>query len=239
MLQQFCIARLNLGIRSLRHYSSVFLSLVPLPKKCLCHLSLTNLRENVKVNTESVSVFVRDWKYEFSSARINAIFGLESADVRTQRMQIAGLMDDEVAMYLTDGKEKILKKLAVRIFSNNGKELFKFCYSNWSPTTNDGYAQPDKARLVYMVTHKMPFDFGKLVFEHMPESKFFLPVSNLVYQLLQSQHPVKFDIEKPVSRAPTQKKTTKKASTQEVHAECSIYRRPIKPTITILQAALC
>jgi len=192
--------------------------------------------------------FVRDWVYEFSPAKINELFGLEYMDVRTQRMEIARIMDDEVAIYLTDGKEKALKKLVGNTFSNSGKELFKLCCTNWSPTTNDAYAQPDRAKLVFMVAHKTPFDFGKMVFEHImqlalkAEAKLYIPFPSLVYQLLQSQHPVKVHDEKSVPLVQTKKKTAKKPSTQGVQTGDSTngsgHRRAMKLAIEVLQTAL-
>jgi len=62
------------------------------------------------------------------------LFGLES-DVTQQQMDMAGLLEDEVAQFLTDGKVKSLKRLLVSAFSLPGRELFKMCCTNWSPTS--------------------------------------------------------------------------------------------------------
>jgi len=92
----------------------------------------------VKVDTTNVGVLVRNWEYEFSPENINELFGLASVDVRQQRMDMVGLMEDEVAKFLTDGKVKSLKGLLVSAFSPPGRKLFKLCCTNWSPTSNDG-----------------------------------------------------------------------------------------------------
>ena len=131
---------------------------------------------------------------------------------------MAGLLDDEVAQILTAGKVKSLKRLLVSAISSPGWDLFKLCCTNWSPTSNDGYAQPDRAKLVYMIMHKMPFDFGRLAFDHIlqlalkPETKLFLSFPNLVYQLIQMQRLVQIPVSPPAPSMSKMKKKMKKKS---------------------------
>lgn len=196
---------------------------------------------SVKVETDSVEVFVRDRLYEFSAAQINALYGLQSVDARTHQVQTADIIEEDIAMYLSNGKTKTLKNLPLGDFSDDAKDLFKICCSNWAPTTNDGYAQPDRARLVHLIAHNKPFDFGKMAFEHIlmiaqkPKSKLYLPFPSLVFQLLQAQHPVKLDEKESVLKTRKLKKTVKKPSAQTVKAGSTAYHKAMRLAIEILQ----
>nr|AAF06077.1 F28J9.1 [Arabidopsis thaliana] len=122
-------------------------------------------------------------------------FSSPLAEQRTQCIQTAGLVDEEVARYLTDGRVQNLQNIAMNKFSENCKSLFKISCRNWSPQTNEGYASIDRGRLVYRIAHKMPIDFGEMVYDHvlqlalMSVSKFFLMFPSLIYRLIQTQHP--------------------------------------------------
>jgi len=157
-------------------------------------------------------------------------------------MDMAGLFDDQVAAFLTGGKVSSLSKIQVSAFTPPSRELFKLCCSNWSPTSNDGYAQPDRAKLVYMITHKMPFDFGRIVFDHIlqlalkTDTKLFLPFPNLIYQLIQTQCPVQIPVTPPASSASTKQKKVKQSAA--AYRKESANRRAMRIAIEILQAAL-
>jgi len=93
-----------------------------------------------------------------------------------------------------------------------------------------------------MIMHNIPFDFGRMVFDHIlqlaikPETKLFLLFPNLVYQLIQTQRHVQIPVNPPASAASTKKKKVK----QSVVAgrKDSANRRAMKIAIEILQAAL-
>ncbi|OAP12018.1 hypothetical protein AXX17_AT1G37270 [Arabidopsis thaliana] len=122
-------------------------------------------------------------------------FSSPLAEQRTQCIQTAGLVDEEVARYLTDGRVQNLQNIPMNKFSENCKSLFKISCRNWSPQTNEGYASIDRGRLVYRIAHKMAIDFGEMVYDHvlqlalMSVSKFFLMFPSLIYRLIQTQHP--------------------------------------------------
>jgi len=147
------------------------------------------------VEGDLVKVLVRGFECEFSPAKINALFYMQHVGARTQCIQTAGLVDEEVARYLTDGRVQNLQNIAMNKFSENCKSLFKISCRNWSPQTNEGYASIDRGRLVYRIAHKMPIDFGEMVYDHvlqlalMSVSKFFLMFPSLIYRLIQTQHP--------------------------------------------------
>ena len=196
----------------------------------------------VKVDTLKVSVLVRNWEYELSPEKINEMYGLPSVDARQQRIYTAGLVDEQVAEFLTGGKVSALSKLQVSAFTPPSLELFKLCCSNWSPTSNAGYAQPDRAKLVYMVMHKIPFDFGRMAFDHIlqlalkPDTKLFMPFPHLIDQLIQTQRPVQIPVHPPASTTSTKQKKVK-PSASATRKE-STNRRAMRIAIEILQAAL-
>jgi len=105
-------------------------------------------------------------EYKFSPAKINASFGLQLVDARALQVQIASLIDDEVTSYLTNGQVKVLQSLPMSTFSENCRKLFKFSCRNWSPTTSEGYASIHRVLLMYRIAHKLAFDFGQMVYEH-------------------------------------------------------------------------
>jgi len=104
----------------------------------------------MKVDTYKVRVLVRNREYELSPGKINEMYGLPSVDARQQRMDIAGLVDEQVAEFLTGGKVSVLSKLQVSAFTPTSLELFKLCCSNSSPTSNAGYAQPDRLYITFL-----------------------------------------------------------------------------------------
>ena len=80
---------------------------------------------SVRVEGDSVKVLVRGFECEFSHAKINALFYQKPVGARTQRIQTAGLVYDEVARYLTDGRVQNLQNIPMNKFSENWKNLFK------------------------------------------------------------------------------------------------------------------
>ncbi|XP_023636089.1 uncharacterized protein LOC111829998 [Capsella rubella] len=151
----------------------------------------------VEPETDSADVLVRNWVYEFSPDRINALFGLPAVDERTEQRHMAEVITSDIALFVSGGKAKVFKQFQLsKVEDNNTKDLLKICCTNWLPTTNDGYVTPDRAKLVYKVMHQKPFDFGRMVFKLIinmgltPVSKLCLPFPSLIYQLIQSQHPV-------------------------------------------------
>lgn len=190
-----------------------------------------------KSETGIKEVLVRDWMYEFSASRINNHFGLKDVDERTHKVNFAGVLDDEVASFITGGKIKEWNSVSYSMFKSEYKNLYKVCCSNWLPTTNDGYAKLARAKLIYMVAHKIPFNFGSLVYDHISQlawstqAKFKLPYPSLIQQLLDAQHQVtKTTVDKE------HHKTEKKSSSFKNHT--TVERAAIKRAMEILQEAL-
>ncbi|XP_023641897.1 uncharacterized protein LOC111831513 [Capsella rubella] len=118
----------------------------------------------VEPETDSAEVLVRNWVYEFSPDRINALFGLPAVDERTEQRHMAEVITSDIALFVSGGKAKVFKQFQLsKVENNNIKDLLKICCTNWLPTTNDGYVTPDRAKLVYKVMHQKPFDFGRMV----------------------------------------------------------------------------
>jgi len=88
---------------------------------------------SVRVEGDSVKVLVRGFECEFSPAKINALFYMQHVRARTQRIQTAGLVDEEVARYLTDGRIQNLQNIPMNKFSENCKSLFKISCRNCLP----------------------------------------------------------------------------------------------------------
>ncbi|XP_023638872.1 uncharacterized protein LOC111830620 [Capsella rubella] len=176
----------------------------------------------VEPETDSTEVLVQNWVYEFTPDRINALFGLASVDERTEQRHMAEVITLDIALFVSGGKAKVFKQFQLsKVEDNNTKDLLKICCTNWLPTTNDGYVTPDRAKLVYKVMHQEPFDFGRMVFKLIinlgltPVSKLCLPFPSLIYQLIQSQHPVHPDVSQPVPKS-NKKGKAKRGQTAEV-----------------------
>ncbi|XP_023644371.1 uncharacterized protein LOC111832206 [Capsella rubella] len=88
--------------------------------------------------------------------------------------------------------------------------------------------------------HQKPFDFGRMVFKLIinmgltPVSKLCLPFPSLIYQLIQSQHPVHPDVSQPVPKS-TKKGKAKKGQTAEVPVCSSDDRKALRRAIQIMQ----
>ncbi|XP_010495618.1 PREDICTED: uncharacterized protein LOC104772734 [Camelina sativa] len=141
-----------------------------------------------KVERESVDVLVRDWMYEFSPSRINALFGLQSVDVREQRLQTAAILEEDMALFLSGGTVKSCKQLVSTAIKNQViKDLHKICCSNWSPTVNTGYISTNRAMVIYMIMHHIPFNFGRMIYDQIiqlglqAQSDFRLSFPSLIY----------------------------------------------------------
>ncbi|CAL9225140.1 unnamed protein product [Arabidopsis halleri] len=201
---------------------------------------------SVKVESATVDVLVRDWVYEFSPARINALFGLPAVDEREQHKQMVGVIDEDLAMFMSGGKIKLCQNVHLGdVESSINKDLLKICCTNWAPTTNESYLAASRSRVVYMIAKKVPFNFGRLVFEHVlqlartPAAKFHLPFPSLIYKLLQAQHPVKADCElKNIKKGKSVKKNSGSATPFSIPPEALGNRKAMKLAILILQAAL-
>ena len=85
---------------------------------------------NVKVDTTSVEVLVRNWIYEFSAVEINEVFGLSQVDERTHRKEWAGVLEDDLAEFMTDDNVTSWKGLQYSKFTEEKKMLYKICCSN-------------------------------------------------------------------------------------------------------------
>ncbi|XP_023644354.1 uncharacterized protein LOC111832198 [Capsella rubella] len=196
---------------------------------------------SVEPETESMDVLIRNWVYEFTFDRINALFGLASVDERTEQRHMAEVITSDIALFVSGGKAKVFKQFQLsKVEDNNTKDLLKICCTNWLPTTNDGYVTPDRAKLVYKVMHQKPFDFGRMVLKLIinmgvtPVSKLCLPFPSLIYQLIQSQHPVHPDVSQPVPKS-TKKGKAKKGQTAEVPVYSSDDRKALRRAIQIMQ----
>ncbi|XP_023640720.1 uncharacterized protein LOC111831179 [Capsella rubella] len=195
----------------------------------------------VEPETDSADVLVRNWVYEFSPDRINALFGLPAVDERTEQRHMAEVITSDIALFVSGGKAKVFKQFQLsKVEDNNTKDLLKICCTNWLPTTNDGYVTPDRAKLVYKVMHQKPFDFGRMVFKLIINmgltlvSKLCLPFPSLIYQLIQSQHPVHPDVSQPVPKS-NKKGKAKRGQTAEVPVCSSDDHKALRRAIQILQ----
>ncbi|XP_023635845.1 uncharacterized protein LOC111829928 [Capsella rubella] len=111
----------------------------------------------VEPETDSADVLVRNWVYEFSPDRINALFGLPAVDERTEQRHMAEVITSDIALFVYGGKAKVFKQFQLsKVEDNNTKDLLKIYCTNWLPPTNDGYVTPDRAKLVYKVMHQKP-----------------------------------------------------------------------------------
>lgn len=116
---------------------------------------------NIKVNTNTVEVLVRDCIYEFSPSKINQIFDIPQVDERTHRMKMARILKGELADFMSGGKVRKWKGIHFANLTKGNKLLYKICCNNWLPTSNDAYAQPARAKLIYMMAPKIHFNFNE------------------------------------------------------------------------------
>ncbi|XP_010472392.1 PREDICTED: uncharacterized protein LOC104752022 [Camelina sativa] len=204
---------------------------------------LANL-PTVKSEGESVDLLVRDWTCEFSPCRINVLFGLRSMDVREQQLQTAAILEEDLALFLSDGKVKPCKQLVSTAIKNPViKDLYRICCSNWSPTVNTRYISTNRALVIYMIMHGISFDFGRMIYNQIiqlglqAQSGFRLPFPSLIYQLLTAQRPVPSLSSKDAKKAKGKK--TAFVPVEPVSPKgSSAERKAIRVAIKILQDAL-
>ncbi|XP_020872149.1 uncharacterized protein LOC110226024 [Arabidopsis lyrata subsp. lyrata] len=159
---------------------------------------------------------------------------------------MVGVIDEDLAMFMSGGKIKLYQNVHLGdVESSINKDLLKICCTNWAPITNESYLAASRARVVYMIAKKVPFNFGRLVFEHVLQlarthaAKFHLPFPSLIYKLLQAQHPVKADCElKNFKKGKSVKKNSGSATPFSIPPEALGNRKVMKLAILILQAAL-
>lgn len=103
---------------------------------------------SVKVESDVVEVLIQNWVYEFSSSRINQLFGLEYVDERTHMMQMDGVLEDDLAVFMLGNKVKKWKVIQYTNFTVDNRTMYKICCNNWSPNTNYAYAQSARAKII-------------------------------------------------------------------------------------------
>ncbi|CAE5959396.1 unnamed protein product [Arabidopsis arenosa] len=107
---------------------------------------------------------------------------------RTHRRQMAEVLEEDLALFMSNGTITSCQKLHLNDISEALKiKVLKICCCNWFPTTNDSYGSKGCARIVYMVMNKLKFDFGRLVFDHIFQMVMNLVAMRLVIVVLQAE----------------------------------------------------
>ncbi|KFK31503.1 hypothetical protein AALP_AA6G121000 [Arabis alpina] len=152
---------------------------------------------SVKSEDVLVRVWLRGHEYEFSSVKVNALFGLPDVDDFAFLEQSARVTDSQLAGYLSGNRHSSLAALTTAsCFTEDMRSLLRMCGTNWSPTLNPFYKNRTRLMLLYKMGNGIPFNFGKLVVDHILSvarssvAKLYLPFPSLIFRLLTAQRPV-------------------------------------------------
>ncbi|KFK26887.1 hypothetical protein AALP_AA8G306700 [Arabis alpina] len=152
---------------------------------------------SVKSEDVSVRVWLRGHEYEFSLARVNALFRLPDVDDFAFLEQAARVTNAQLAGYLSGNLHGSLAALATTsYFTEDMRSLVRICGTNWSPTMNLFYKNRNRLMLLYRLGNGIPFNFRKLVVDHVLSvarssvAKLYLPFPSLICRLLTAQRPV-------------------------------------------------
>lgn len=99
--------------------------------------------------------------------RINALFDLPDVDDTEPLVATAKFTEADLVRFITSGKIKTLGGItSTTQYTADKNALLKICSFNLYPTKNSGYMNKNRFMMLYKMAHKIPFNFGKLVFDH-------------------------------------------------------------------------
>ncbi|KAG7559036.1 Integrase catalytic core [Arabidopsis thaliana x Arabidopsis arenosa] len=156
-----------------------------------------NLPDSEEGEKDGHRVFVRGTMFEFSPTIINQMFQLPNIPYSVDQplLHVPESLD-EIALSLSNGKALTWKQLSTRLFDDNVSLLNKICCHNWMPTVNRSVLKPDRVTLLFMVSNRRAFNFGKLIYDEIwacsnavanPSSTLRLVFPNLIDQMLRFQ----------------------------------------------------
>ncbi|CAL9248296.1 unnamed protein product [Arabidopsis halleri] len=105
-------------------------------------------------------------RYKFSLTIINQMFQLPNTPYSVDQplLHVPESLD-EIAIPLSNGKALTWKQLSTRMFDDNVSLLKMICCHNWMPTVNRSVLKPDRVTLLFMVSNRRSFNFGKLIYD--------------------------------------------------------------------------
>lgn len=156
-----------------------------------------NLPDSEEGEKDGHRVFVRGTMFEFSPTIINQMFQLPNIPYSVDQplLHVPESLD-EIALSLSNGKALTWKQLSTRLFDDNVSLLNKICCHNWMPTVNRSVLKPDRVTLLFMMSNRRAFNFGKLIYDEIwacsnavanPSSTLRLVFPNLIDQMLRFQ----------------------------------------------------
>ncbi|KAG7599440.1 Ribonuclease H-like superfamily [Arabidopsis suecica] len=156
--------------------------------------------------TKKSPVFVRGKMYEFSPQMINKAFRTPAIKWHAKaEYERAALSKHALAKYLSEGKVVTWKDLRTPVMPTHLAGLYLICCINWLPSKNNSNVTIDRAKLLYLINEKIPFNYGKLVYDQVEKAARFpgqilniLPFPNLIYRVLMFQREITLEnFEKP------------------------------------------
>ncbi|CAA7027779.1 unnamed protein product [Microthlaspi erraticum] len=138
-------------------------------------------------------IYVRGKMYEFSPAIINKTFNTPDIPAHTTSEFHLDISDHALVQYLTGDRIHHWTKFNTSMLTPEMGHLYGICCYNWMPSSNNTNVTKDRAKLLYKLANRIPFNFGKLVYDQIKAVavtmtvKGIVPFPSLIYQVLRFQ----------------------------------------------------